>query len=206
MNDVEIISSRTFDVIATAEFFVKMVCQDGNKTIAVPGGSTPFPVFDALAAQDLDWAGITLLPTDDRVVPADHKASNFGRLNSILGDSGATVLPLQEDMEAPRFDMVWLGMGADGHIASLFPNTDPTLQAPATVIRLTPDPLPPEAPFDRLSWTLPALVNTNQAMLVIKGSEKRAVLDAALSGKNDLPIARLIAALSCHLTIFWSEI
>jgi 6-phosphogluconolactonase len=52
---------------------------------------------------------------------------------------------------------------------------------------------------------MPALVNTKAMMLVIKGAEKRAVLDDALAGKNDLPIARLLSAITCPMTIFWSK-
>jgi 6-phosphogluconolactonase len=96
-------------------------------------------------------------------------------------------------------------MGADGHIASLFPSTDPSLDAPKTAIRLTPDPLPPEAPFDRLSWTLPALLDNTAAMLTIKGADKLAIIEAAATGAHDLPIARYIAGSTSPLHIFGSE-
>lgn len=204
MND-RVKFAPTADIGSVADFVEDFVVQPGAKTICVPGGSTPFPIFDALGERNLDWGSVTLLPNDDRVVPMDHAASNVGRLSKALGDSGATITALEQGMAAPAFDLVWLGMGADGHIASLFPNTNPVMDAPRKVIRLTPDPLPPEAPFDRLSWTLPALVNTKAMMLVIKGAEKRAVLDDALADKNDLPIARLLSAMTCPMTIFWSE-
>lgn len=204
MND-HVTFAPVADIAAVADFVEDFVVRPGAKTISVPGGSTPFPIFDALGQRGLDWRGVTLLPNDDRVVPIDHAASNVGRLSKALGNSGATITALKEGMAAPAFDLVWLGMGADGHIASLFPNTNPVMDAPCEVIRLTPDPLPPEAPFDRLSWTLPALVNTQAMMLVIKGAEKRAVLDDALAGKSDLPIARLLSAMTCPMTIFWSE-
>lgn len=193
------------DIDAVADYVAGFVQQPGAKIMSVPGGSTPFPIFNRLSERNLNWSGVTLLPNDDRIVPIDHDASNAGRLMAALGDSGAAITALEEGMAAPAFDLVWLGMGADGHIASLFPNTDPNMHAPAQVIRLTPDPLPSEAPFDRLSWTLPALVNTKAMMLVVKGAAKRAVLEAAIAGENDLPIARLLAAKTCPMTIFWSE-
>jgi 6-phosphogluconolactonase len=93
-------------------------------------------------------------------------------------------------------------MGGDGHIASLFPNTDPRADDPKRVRRLTPDPLPPEAPFDRLSLTIPALLDSDELLFVIRGAEKRAVFEAAAAGTNDLPVARLLAAARQPVTCF----
>jgi hypothetical protein len=80
---------------------------------------------------------------------------------------------LTEQAVPPHFALSWLGMGADGHVASLFPNTDPRIDDPAPVRRITPDPLPPEAPFDRLTLTLPALLSSDALVFVIRGAEKR---------------------------------
>lgn len=205
MSDITLRLGPAFEVEGIADHVAEVIARPGERTIAVPGGSTPFPIFDALAKRDLDWSQTTIFLTDDRVVDPDHEASNFGRLRTSLGSSGARIMPLEEGIEAPAFDLVWLGMGADGHVASLFPNTDPTTSVSAGVVRLTPDPLPPEAPFDRLSWTLLALLNTNATMLVIRGKDKLAVLFDALLGKNDLPIARLLAASTAPVTIFGSD-
>ena len=95
-----------------------------------------------------------------------------------------------------------LGMGADGHIASLFPNTDPRVDDPQPIRRLTPDPLPPEAPFDRITLTIPALLDSDEILFVIRGADKRAVFDAALRGEHDLPVARLLGASSQPVTCF----
>ncbi len=176
----------------------------GNVAIAVPGGSTPFPIFAELAGHELPWGRLTFWLTDDRVVAEDHPASNVGKLRPIIEPKGAKVHALAEGDAPPHFALVWLGMGADGHIASLFPNTDPQLSAPSTVIRLTPDPLPPEAPFDRLSLTLPSLLDSDAMMLVMTGADKRRVLDAAIVGAHDLPIARLLRAARQPVTLFWS--
>lgn len=170
--------------------------------IAVPGGSTPFPIFEKLAARSLNWSRIQIWPTDDRIVPEDHAASNTGKIRAIFEPVGAQVQALTLDAKVPDFFLVWLGMGADGHIASLFPNTDPKVDDTQAIRRLTPDPLPPEAPFDRITLTIPALLNSDAVMFVIRGYEKRAVFDAAIAAEHDLPIARLLSAAQQPITCF----
>ncbi|MXO47423.1 6-phosphogluconolactonase [Erythrobacter vulgaris] len=167
--------------------------RDGPVTITVPGGSTPFPIIARLLEADLDWSRLVVWPGDDRIVPEDHEASNTGKLRALFEPAGAEVVTLTIMEQVPHFDLAWLGMGADGHIASLFPNTYPQLEEARRIIRLTPDPLPPEAPFDRISLTLPALLDSDAIAFVIRGEDKRAVLDEAVGGKNDLPVARLLS-------------
>lgn len=170
--------------------------------VTVPGGSTPFPILADLAARPLPWARIAVWPGDDRIVEEDHPASNVGRIRALLEPGGARIVPLAEDAAPPRFVLAWLGMGGDGHIASLFPNTDPRADDPLPVRRLTPDPLPPEAPFDRLSLTIPALLNSDELLFVIRGADKRAIFEAAVRGKHDLPVARLLGAAPHRVTCF----
>lgn len=162
--------------------------------VTVPGGSTPFPILADLAQRSLPWGRIAVWPGDDRIVEEDHPASNVGRIRALLEPVGASVVALEEEAEPPHFALAWLGMGGDGHIASLFPNTDPRADDPLRVRRLTPDPLPPEAPFDRLSLTIPALLGSDELLFVIRGADKRAVFEAAVAGENDLPVARLLKA------------
>ena len=152
--------------------------------------------------RDLDWSRIAVWPGDDRIVPEDHPASNTGKIRKVFEPAGAKVISLSDAGEIPHFALVWLGMGGDGHIASLFPNTDPKVDDPQPMRRLTPDPLPPEAPFDRITLTIPALINADTIMFVLRGSDKRAVFDAAVRGENDLPIARLLTAADMSLTCF----
>ena len=71
-----------------------------------------------------------------------------------------------------------------------------------SVRRITPDPLPPEAPFDRLSLTIPALLNSDAILFVIRGDAKSALFAAAMRGDNDLPIARLLGAAQQPVTCF----
>lgn len=174
----------------------------GPIAITVPGGTTPFPILERLAAEPLEWARVTVWPTDDRIVPEHDPASNTGRIRALLGPLGAEVVTLTEMEQVPRFALAWLGMGQDGHVASLFPDTDPRLDDPEPIRRLTPDPLPPEAPFDRVSLTLPSLLDSEQMVLVIRGAAKRRLFEEALHGLNDLPIARLLAGATQPVTCF----
>lgn len=170
--------------------------------ITVPGGSTPFPILERLAAMPLDWSRLTVWPGDDREVPEDHPASNTGKIRALLEPAGAEVVALTVMEQVPYFALAWLGMGADGHIASLFPNTDPQVDDPRLIRMLTPDPLPPEAPYNRITLTIPALLNAGELLFVIRGAEKRALFEAAARGENDLPVTRLLAAARQRVTCF----
>ena len=173
---------------------------NGPVAVALPGGSTPFPILAELAQQPLDWRRVICSPTDDRLVPEGHPASNTGKLRALLEPAGAQVCALAPGMAVPHLALCWLGMGADGHVASLFPNTDPQADDPQAVRRLTPDPLPPEAPFDRITLTIPALIDADEILFVARGDAKAALFAQAARGANDLPVARLLAAARCPVT------
>ncbi len=193
------------DPDAVADHIANVIEGRERSFIAVPGGRTPAPVLAALVKRPLPWGGVEITLTDDRIVPADHPASNFGLLSRSLEGCRAKLTPLAERAEPGRFDLVWIGMGNDGHIASVFPNAMQALSTGTKVQRTTPDPLPPEAPFERLTLTLPALANAGEIILVARGAEKRRVLDAAIAGTSDLPVARLLSMAQGPVTIFWSE-
>ncbi|WP_128893369.1 6-phosphogluconolactonase [Erythrobacter sp. HKB08] len=175
---------------------------EGPVAITVPGGSTPFPIFEELVKHDLDFARLLVWPGDDRIVPEDHSASNTGKIRALFEPVGAEVVTLTIMEQVPHFALAWLGMGGDGHIASLFPNTDPQVDDPAPIKRLTPDPLPPEAPFDRVTLTMPSLLDSDEVLFVIRGNDKRAVFDKAARGEHDLPITRFLGAASQPVTCF----
>lgn len=179
-----------------------LAARAASVALCVPGGSTPFPILSALSEADLDWNRISLWPGDDRIVPEDHPASNVGRIRPMFEPLGARVVALSANARPPRFALTWLGMGADGHIASLFPNTDPMADDPLPVRRVTPDPLPPDAPFNRITLTIPALLDSDAILFVIRGSDKRTVFERAVRGTNDLPVARLLAAARQPVTCF----
>lgn len=205
MDNVTIVEKCSDSAIAdwlAARLSEQMVTHEGPVTITVPGGSTPFPIIEALLDHDIDWTRLVVWPGDDRVVPEDHPASNTGKLRDLFEPVGAEVVTLTEMEAVPHFALAWLGMGADGHVASLFPNTDPRTDDPRSIIRLTPDPLPPEAPFDRISLTIPALLSSDALVFVIRGADKREVFDQAVAGKHDLPVARLLGAATQPVTCF----
>ena len=174
----------------------------GPVAITVPGGATPFPILAELAGRALDWPRVAVWPGDERVVTEQDPASNVGRIRAALAQTGARIVPLEESSHPPHFALAWLGMGGDGHIASLFPSSDPRADDPLAVRRLTPDPLPPEAPYERLTLTIAALLASDALLFVIRGDAKRALFEAAAEGQNDLPVARLLRAANQPVTCF----
>ena len=193
------------DLAAVAARIAQVVARPGPKRIAMAGGSTPAKVLALLAAQNLDWAGTTIVPTDDRQVPADHPASNLGALRTAFAGTAAAIEPLVEGEKVAPFDLVWLGMGADGHIASLFPRMCAEQHRGRRVIAATPIPLPSEAPFSRLTLNRKALAATAETIVVITGAAKRAVIEAALAGSDALPISDVVRNPRAPVTIYWSE-
>lgn len=204
MSDTRIIEQATHaDIADWVEARLAIALRAGGTVaITVPGGSTPFPILARLAQSGLDWQRIHVWPGDDRLVEEAHPASNVGRIRALLEPAGAHIVPLAEGARPPHFALAWLGMGNDGHIASLFPNTDPDPADPLPVRRLTPDPLPPKAPFDRVTLTIPALLDSDELLFVIRGEEKRALFEAALRREHDLPVARLLQAARQPVTCF----
>lgn len=195
--------------------------------LALAGGSTPMPVYRRLAEIDLDWPRIVLLPGDERWVPHDDPASNLRAIREAFSGTTADFRALTperpEDLpdtavaEATLaelrgpFDACVLGMGADGHFASLFPGAgglaealDPACTTPAVVVH--PSPLPPDAPFARISLTLSRIMASRRLLLLIRGDDKRSVLhDARLSADPQrYPIAALLRHAGDALEIHWS--
>jgi 6-phosphogluconolactonase len=177
----------------------------GGGAAAVPGGSTPPPILRLLAERPLRWERIVFTLTDDREIPIEHPASNFRLLNECLGATGAAIVRFAPVWEGFRFRLVWVGMGADGHVASLFPSADIAADAPADLVRVRPVPLPPEAPYQRVTLNYAALANADELIVVVRGEEKKALVEQAAAGMNDLPIARLLRTANSPVTIFWSE-
>ncbi|QGN55937.1 6-phosphogluconolactonase [Novosphingobium sp. Gsoil 351] len=193
------------DLAAVAARIAAEVARPGKKRIAIAGGSTPGKVLQLLAAQNLDWSGVRIVPTDDRQVPPDHPASNLGALRRAFAGTAAEILPLADGDRPARFDLVWLGMGEDGHIASLFPRMCAEPCKRRRVIAVTPIPLPLEAPFARLTLNRKALTAAEAVILVVTGRAKRTVIEHALGGADSYPVSDILRGPGPPVTIYWSE-
>ncbi len=183
-------------------------------SLAVPGGTTPGPMFDALSAADLDWRRVHVLLTDERLVPPDHPRSNerlvrerllTGRAADatfvrLVPEDGHEIENLFEKVEREcPISILLLGMGADMHTASLFPGSKELEAA------LAPDAPPimkvtaPGAPEPRLTLTAPVLRNAMTTHVLITGDEKRAALEKARAlAPKDAPISVALGTAYVH--------
>jgi len=193
-------------------------------SLVVSGGSTPGPCFDLLSDEELDWSRVTVVPSDERWVPADDPDSNERliekRLLKGLAERGQ-VLPFfragLDVSQAPRaiekdlasltqpFSATLLGMGEDGHFASLFPDfdglkkaLDPHEKTQCLLVRTASSPHP------RISLSLSALLNSAHIVLLIFGEAKRRVFEAASAGGGGYPVEALLDHASDTLTVIWA--
>ena len=198
----------------------------GQALVAFPGGSTPGPVFALLAKKKLKWKSVTIIPGDDRLVPVTDPLSNVAMIAKAFLPLGARVLPISAadnkdykmagkaadarlaDLHWPP-DLVWLGVGGDGHTASIFPgpDLDEALNAPKArrAIGVMPDPLPKDAPVARVTLTRAAILSARAIMIALKGKDKRKVLEQAIKDGplSTVPIGRVLADAEQAIDIHW---
>ncbi len=202
------------------------VAARGTASLALSGGTTPVPIYEALSHLDLPWSQVQLTLTDERWVPVDDPASNEAMVRRTLlqgpaaaarfiGLKGNTRTPEASEVQmdgalrtlAQPFDLVLLGMGDDAHTASLLPGgvgleaaMDMTGPLKARAVRPTID-----GPA-RLSLSLPALLHARQMILLLKGASKWAVYRDALRDGPILeaPIRGILHQNQVPVAVYWT--
>lgn len=192
------------------------VRERGRFAVALSGGRTPEPVYRQLAANGtgaIPWSAIHLFWSDERFVAPDDEqsnyrmvrelllssvaisASNVHRLATELPDPDETARKYEEHLRAffgssePRFDWVFLGLGEDGHVASLFPGSPALEENQRLVVAVRGAPKPPPV---RLTMTLPLLNAAREVHFLVCGREKRSILTRVLAGPGgELPAQRI---------------
>jgi 6-phosphogluconolactonase len=194
--------------------------------IALPGGKTAPAIFPKLAAQKLPWKRVTIVPTDERLVPMDDERSNVRAIARSFLAAGARVVPIVADIPDYKLagnsadarlqdlpwppDLVWLGVGEDGHTASIFagPDLQDALDAPRArrAVGVMPDPMPADAPVARVTLTRAAILSARTILIVITGDKKRALLEQAIADgqSSKLPIGRVLAEAEQPIDIHWA--
>lgn len=184
------------DFVRTSVDFIK---KSGAQSIGLSGGSTPRPVYEMLG-QDREWVDqVTFYQVDERYIGSDDPKSNRRLINESLQPTQfkffETSLTISEALNIyevpPQLDLVILGIGPDGHIASLFPGSL-ALTTNAPVAHTQTDQ------FDvhnRLTLTFPVLLNAKKILILLKGESKQAVLDELKSGlkpPQEFPAKKLL--------------
>jgi 6-phosphogluconolactonase len=217
---------------ALAESFAQTVAANlraaidtrGHALIGLSGGSTPRAFLECLSNQELDWGRVTVTLCDDRWVPATSDRSNEHLLRETLlrnkaaharfvslyidsPDPESALTQVQTNLAklALPFDVIVLGLGSDGHTASLFPGGDHLAEATRTDTRARVLPMrAPDAPEPRVTLTLPALIDTRALYLHIEGADKKTVLEQAMtSDDSPAPIRTVLKASRVTPIVYW---
>jgi len=199
----------------------------GTAVIALAGGKTPIPIYEKLSSTKLDWKRVTIVPGDERIVPLGDPLSNVTALAKYFLPKGARVIPivpnatpdykaagrsayaLMQDLHWP-LDLCLLGVGGDGHAASIFPGPDfdEAVSGPKErrALGVMPDPMPSEAPVARVTLSLAAITSARALLIAVTGEEKRAVIETAIrqGPASPYPIGRALAGTELPVDIHWA--
>ena len=179
----------------------------GTFLFAVSGGRTPWAMFSRLTgAEDVPWPSVQIFQVDERVAPDGDDARNLTHLRAALSGVPVTLHPMpvdDPDLDAAaeayagalpaRFDLVHLGLGPDGHTASLVPG-DPVLDVTDRLVALTR----PYEGHRRMTLTYPALGRAQQLLWLVSGADKRDAVAKLLAGDTSIPAGRVEGA---HSTV-----
>ena len=206
--------------------------KQGRASFIVPGGTTPSPVFERLSNMSLLWNNVLVAPSDERWVDAEHSQSNQRLIQQTLlvnHAASARLMPLKNDAATPTegesvaekniseleqpFDVTLLGMGNDGHFASLFPGVTELPEAldqssTKKCIGINAEGCPVAGEYtQRMSLTLSALLDSKLVIVLITGAEKLAVIEQAQSSSDELslPIVSLLNQKKTPVVIYWAE-
>ena len=169
--------------------------QRGHFHIAIPGGSLATLLFPSLADAQLDWPRVHVWWVDERVVPLNHPDSNYKAASELwLSKVPVVAHPLHSASEYAAklpspLDLVLLGVGPDGHVASLFPG-HPGLEVTERRVFAVDDS--PKPPRKRLTLALPELCAARQVWVVVTGAAKAQMIADALDPDSALPVARVL--------------
>ena len=196
------------------------IAAKGRASLSVPGGTTPGPVFDILAKTDLDWSKVAVFLNDERWVDVENPRSNTALIKARLltgRAAAATLIPLYAPSLTPEMALadlsagllphlpitvLLLGMGADMHTASLFPDADVLEQAMAVDAPVLMALRAKNAGEPRITITARHLTTAAHIHILITGAEKR----AAILRAEHLPVLQApVAAVLPRATIHWAE-
>ena len=202
---------------ATAKSFIELanrsIAERGRFLVALSGGSTPMKLYERLADETLDWSCVHFFWGDERCVPVEDAGNSYGQVKKVLFDKigAANIHRVKSELEPdsaardyaqalsrfaeppldfPRFDLVLLGMGDDGHTASLFPNSPVDVDSPTMAVTANYQ----GRPANRVTLTPKVLNSSRNVLFLVTGKSKAVILSRVLNDKYmpaELPAQRI---------------